>query len=399
METSVQKKSIVACDAGGASATPCVAIIDDDVGMRTMIATYLTRRGYTVATAADGKSGIELLRTHHPDAVLLDLYMPRISGFDVLQAASSLLSEVPVIVVSGTSDIAEAMKAIKMGASDFLLKPITDLSVLLHTLEKNIERFSLKRKSAAYQQELEETVQQLKEGEIAAGKMQQRMLPDPCMDLCGFHIRGDLLASNYLSGDFYDYFALNETNLIFYLADISGHGVSSALLTVLLKSFTNKCIDNFHKNDDDTILFPGKFLEQLNAELCSEQLGKFLTIFMGRIDIATDTLWYVNGGHFPPPVIVKNDVAEGTNTGGGPVGLFPHVVFKTEQVALTNPFSLFLFSDGILDAMGEVPLRKKMERLQDHIQLGTLERFYDKLRHLDERTDDMSMVTLQRIMP
>ncbi len=397
MEIPTKIEPKTAWDTENSGTAPCIAIIDDDAGMRSMFAMYLSRQGYTVLTAADGKTGIELLTTHKLDAVLLDLHMPQVTGFDVLEEAKPVLSDVPVVVVSGTSDIGEAMKAIKMGAIDFLLKPITDLSIITHTLEKSIERFSLKRQSKAYQLKLEETVQTLREGEIAAKKMQKRLLPPPSCELCGFSLTGNLLARDYLSGDFYDYFALNDTTLIFYLADIAGHGVSSAFVTVLLKSIVNKCVDNFHKNADDTIIHPHKFLQQLNKEICAEHLGKYLTIFFGKIDLISDTLSYVNGGHFPPPIIVKEDTEEYAATGESPVGIDPEATFQTKKIELTDQFQLYLFSDGVIDAMLQGSIREKMEKLRDLVQLGRLEPFYEKLKQQDQRTDDMSLVTLKRI--
>jgi len=379
---------------------PCIAIIDDDLHTRSLFSTYLSKQGYKAVTAADGKAGIELIRSQpRLDAVLLDLHMPEVSGFDVMREAKATLADTPVIVVSGTGHIEEALKAIQLGASDFLLKPIAKLSVIGHTIEKNIERSALKRKAKAYRQQLEQTVRKLKDGALAAKKIQKRMLPPATCELCGFRVTGDLLPMDYLSGDFYDYIALDATNLIFYLADISGHGVASSLVTVLLKSFVNKSIDLFRKSGDDAVLRPDKLLAQLIAELYAEQLGKYMTIFYGHIDMASKTLWYANGGHFPPPLIIRNETVEYATAGGGPVGLFPEVKFETGRIDISDTFSMFLFSDGILDAMQAGTTREKLETLREHVLNGTFDGFYSGLKQLAERLDDLSLVTLERITP
>ena len=93
-----------------------------------------------------------------------------------------------------------------------------------------------------------------------------------------------ILPSLYLSGDFVDYFTIDEHYSVFYLADISGHGVSSSLVTVFLKSFISKAKDAFFNSGDLMILSPKTMLHELNTKLLNEKFDKFCTIFYGVLD-------------------------------------------------------------------------------------------------------------------
>ncbi len=137
-----------------------VAVVDDDELVRSTIAAYLEDSGYGVSTAANGQEGVELYEQLQPDIVLLDLRMPVMDGFALLQEIRCRSAEVPIIVISGTGVISEAITAMKMGAWDFITKPIQDMAVLDHVLERALERRGLMRENRRYQEQLEEMVEE-----------------------------------------------------------------------------------------------------------------------------------------------------------------------------------------------------------------------------------------------
>ncbi|HRE32540.1 MAG TPA: SpoIIE family protein phosphatase, partial [Candidatus Berkiella sp.] len=87
-----------------------------------------------------------------------------------------------------------------------------------------------------------------------------------------------VIPSLYLSGDFIDYFEINQDKIIFYIADVSGHGASSAFITILLKSFIEKIVLNYQMGYDDNVLHPEKVLKLLSDEILKVKLGKYLTM-------------------------------------------------------------------------------------------------------------------------
>ena len=96
----------------------------------------------------------------------------------------------------------------------------------------------------------------------------------------------------YLSGDCVDYFQINAQQFGFYLADVSGHGASSAFVTVLLKSAMTQLLDRYQAHQVDVILAPEKVLAQLGTEIHAANLGKYLTMIYGVIDITRNELRY-----------------------------------------------------------------------------------------------------------
>jgi two-component system, OmpR family, response regulator CpxR len=101
----------------------CVLIVEDDIDARQMYAEYLRSKGWTVFAAADGRSGLTKVMELTPDAVVLDLAMPRVDGWTVLRQmrASSMMAHIPVVVVSAIPDARDS--AIELGADAYLAKP------------------------------------------------------------------------------------------------------------------------------------------------------------------------------------------------------------------------------------------------------------------------------------
>jgi len=132
-------------------------IIDDEEGIRKLLALSLESDGYEVSTAANGEEGIEIFKSESPAVVLTDIKMPGIDGIEVLKQVKELSPETEVIMITGHGDMDLAIEALKLEASDFLNKPIKDeaLSVALRRAE---ERISIKQRLKAYTEDLENMV-------------------------------------------------------------------------------------------------------------------------------------------------------------------------------------------------------------------------------------------------
>ena len=135
-----------------------ILVIDDEEMLRSTFRAYLEDYDYEVITAGDGAEGLEIFHTEKPDVLLVDLNMPRIDGFGVLKVVHEKSPDTPIIVISGIGIVNDAIRAIRLGAWDYLTKPIVDLDILAHTLEKAFERERLIRENREYKRELEEKV-------------------------------------------------------------------------------------------------------------------------------------------------------------------------------------------------------------------------------------------------
>ncbi len=126
-----------------------ILVIDDDASVRDMLSIYLQTKGFPVHVIGDGQSAIDRCKTQLPGLVLCDLRMPGMDGLEVLAALNRDFPDLPVLVISGTGDMDDAIQALKLGAWDYITKPIEDFAVLDHALGKALERARLVEENRA----------------------------------------------------------------------------------------------------------------------------------------------------------------------------------------------------------------------------------------------------------
>jgi diguanylate cyclase (GGDEF)-like protein/PAS domain S-box-containing protein len=135
-----------------------VLTIDDEDVIRRSFQAYLEDSGFRVLQANNGRVGIEVYREHRPDIILVDLRMPEMDGLEVLATVVEEAPELPIIVVSGTGMIQDAIEALRLGAWDYVLKPVEDLGILEHAVRRALERARLMTENKAYRENLENLV-------------------------------------------------------------------------------------------------------------------------------------------------------------------------------------------------------------------------------------------------
>lgn len=140
----------------GRTARTRVAIVDDDPNIRKLLQTFLAGCGYEVCLHPGGQSVIDSFAHDHPDVVLLDLQMPAPDGLAVLATLQGLAPETPVVIISGSSDIAQAVGALRLGAWDYVTKPMSDLEAVHHAVQVALERAEIARRKDLCSQEAAE---------------------------------------------------------------------------------------------------------------------------------------------------------------------------------------------------------------------------------------------------
>ncbi|MBS1222043.1 MAG: chemotaxis protein CheY [Proteobacteria bacterium] len=358
------------------SARPArILTIDDEDLVREVITAYLEDSGFEVIQAGDGQTGINLICRELPDLVLCDLRMPGMDGLQVLATVTRDFPELPILVVSGLGGMSDAIQALKLGAWDYVTKPIEDMAVLEYAINHALERARLRRENREHREHLEaineqlqQTLRRLQEDETAARRIQFQLLPENDKAYRNYRFSRHLLTSQYLSGDFVDYFAIDGEHLGFYIADVSGHGVSSAFVTVMLKSYMSRYRELYRQNRDKGILNPAETLSRLNREIFGCHMDKYLTMFYGVIHWPNNQLRYSSGGQFPFPILFDGEQASYLGKKSLPVGLFDFASYQIESLDLPRWFAMVLISDGILETLPQTTLRDKQAFLLDRIQ-------------------------------
>ena len=142
------------------STNPVLLTIDDEVPIRSSLAAYFEDCGFTVIQACDGSEGIHMARTMSPDVVITDLRMPNVDGLEVIDAVKLFDDNLPIIVLSGTGVLNDAIDALRRGAWDYLTKPVVDLVELELMVVRCIEMAKLVRENRNYHDNLELLVKQ-----------------------------------------------------------------------------------------------------------------------------------------------------------------------------------------------------------------------------------------------
>lgn len=386
-------------------------VIDDDDKVRHSIAIHLEQCGFEVLQASTARDGLELMARQRPALVLCDLQIEDacMSGIDLLTRIGEQGPETPAIVISANGVMSEVVQALRQGASDYLIRPQDDLEVLEHAVRRSLDRARLRNENQRIRErleqanlELENHLRELRDDQAAGRQVQLNMLPATPWSSGEFLFEHRIIPSLYLSGDFVDYFRISDTQLGFYLADVSGHGASSAFVTVLLKFMTTRLLYEQRKvQEQGPIAFrPSDVMDHINRSLISCRLGKHVTMLGGVIDEQRQTLTYSIGGHLPLPILVADGKARYLQGKGRPVGLFDDAEYEDHEIPLPNRFSLTLCSDGVLDCVAGTTLKEKEDNLPLLVEQagGDLSRLMGLLGMAEAKVmpDDISVLLLSR---
>lgn len=380
-------------------------VIDDDASVRESLAGYLEDSGYDVLQAADGVAGLEVFYADQPDLVLCDLRMPRKDGLAVLQEVVDQRPDVPFIVVSGAGVMSDVVSALRFGASDYIVKPVTDLAVVEHAIDKALERVRLLHENNNYRQTLEETNQRLQdtvetlEADLRAGRhVQQSMLPPKPFQAHGLNADYELHPSLFLSGDFVDYFELQPGVLLHYIVDVAGHGVSSAMVTILIRNEVIRLKNEWRYKVSQHIEHPAEVLAHLNQELLRSKIGKHATLFIGILDSLNQTYRYANAAHFPYPILHVDGHVSALELPSTPLGLFPAARYDEFTLNYDHELAVAMCSDGLLEINTDLPLA---DREQGWLALVSASDFSVpaicqqlRLQEIEASPDDMTVLTV-----
>jgi phosphoserine phosphatase RsbU/P len=383
-----------------------LAIVDDPV-VRFNIRSYLEDSGYWVEEAGDGATGFEIALKSRPELVLCDLRMPGMDSLDVLRRLRTECPSLPVVVISGTGVLGDAVEALREGAWDFVVKPIQDMAVLEHAVEGSLDRARLIRENDRYQRDLElanrplqEQLERIAEDEDAGHRIRIQLMPPADQGFGEYRLSRFLLPYLYLSGDFVDYFVIDHRHLGFFLADVSGHGVSSAFVTVLIKELVQCSLERLHQDGDQTVLDPVEILKVLNESILRQRLDKYITIFYGIIDRQSARLLYASAGQFPSPLLGVRGATRNLPGRGMPLGVFREPDIAAAAAEIPPGANLILCSDGVLESLGSGPLEERLGCLRTLVDSApaTAEALVQRLRLDPDRAypDDITLLALGR---
>jgi len=339
-----------------------ILVVDDDPVSRIRVLAALDEAGYQdIREAADGQEARDFLEKRPDvDLVITDIMMPGVDGIDLLRWGRRSIPETAWILLSGLDTFNVAVEAIRLGAFDFIVKPpgIEELQVAVRNA---LERRRLLRERDRLYSELEDTnkhllskVRELEDkSELLrrdlqrAEVIQRALLPTNPPLIERFCIQTIYRPGHYVGGDLYDVVRLGKGFVAIYVADATGHGVTSAMLSVLYK----QCLVLVDQVTGRP-LPPSAVLEGVNRALLESVTapGLFLTAVYCLLDTRNAELTVASAGHPPALLIHRNGETQLIRKTGPALGLAADAVFQDATFHLETDDRLALYTDGLLDA-------------------------------------------------
>ena len=211
----------------------------------------------------------------------------------------------------------------------------------------------------------------------SAAELQKRLLPNP-IELQNYTVETFFQPSAYLSGDWFDYWKISDKEVMFYLADVSGHGVTSSLLTSWMAAFHGRAKT------------PRGLIKKLNGMLVQENIEKHITMIAGILNLETHQLRWSSAGHYPPAIIFEpNQAPKILHTSSFPLGLTEELEVEEHECVLNRHARFIICSDGALEPFNG-GLNDQFTQLVYHLQNQS----FEAPEHV---ADDIAILSLRRM--
>ncbi|MCP3675331.1 MAG: fused response regulator/phosphatase [Gammaproteobacteria bacterium] len=348
-------------------------IIDTDEKMLKEIITYLEDKYYDVFTATNIETATSIFQEHDFDLIIYDLKMTYDSRLSLIELFRSERPDIPIIILYTLGQTNEIIEALRQGAVDYLMKPLVSfddcLALIKITLLKNNDSDNYHQASSFNNDceqarlELDMNLKILKSDQKAEMLAQLQMLPEPKVRIGDYLFQHTIIRSDTPGSDFLDFFEIDERYIGFYIADISANNNDSAFITMMLKSMINQPLRAYRKHTDNTIVNPSQLLEHLNQEMIAAAIGKYTSLFYAVIDRKENKLIFSLGGQFPRPILLNDNKRFTFQEDSFPVGLFKWAEYEQQSVPLKMPFTLGMFSHGVLNVLNDQSVNNAEEKL------------------------------------
>ncbi|MDY6823799.1 MAG: fused response regulator/phosphatase [Thermodesulfobacteriota bacterium] len=311
----------------------CILVVDDNLLNLKLLATTLDNHGYKTLMAMDGPTARHFAENEKPDLILLDVKMPDEDGFEVIKQLKSnpVTSAIPVIFLSGLSELESKLTGFELGAVDYITKPFHPLEVLarvrLH-LKLSIATNSLIINQA-------DKLKQITEAQTS-------MLTTPeTQPGAGFGVY--YCALEEAGGDFYDVLPVSSNIYGYFVGDFSGHDIKTSYLTSSVKALLKQNCTPVYRPMESIKIINDVLLKILPEE-------KYLTACYACLNRKTKHMTIINAGHPPVVYIPAGEVPRFINLKGDVLGSFRDVSFGRESLKVSKGDRFFIYSDGLIES-------------------------------------------------
>jgi sigma-B regulation protein RsbU (phosphoserine phosphatase) len=396
-----------------------VLVVDDSRAQRMILSRLMSRQGYRVLEAGSGEEALDLCKSETPDLILSDWMMPVMDGLAFCREFRKMPREKYgyFILLTSRSDKEDVTRGFDAGADDFLSKPVNvdELNARIRAGERVIQmEYELNEKNRIIKSTLDElqTIHDsINSDLIEARKLQNSLVSERFRDTGKAEISLLLRSSGHVGGDLVGTFPIDRNTFGVYGLDVSGHGISSALMTARLAGFLSGAVPDQNIALKKTkkgyrARKPAETMALLNDRIISEmETELYFTMLLAIFDQSTGRLVFTQAGH-PSPIIQRvHGCVETVGQGGLPVGLIHAAEYENCDVVLNSGDKFLIHSDGITECsnpnrelFGEDGLCMSMMRhvfLNGHAYLDALIEDMGRFTGRSEFDDDVSTVLLE----
>jgi sigma-B regulation protein RsbU (phosphoserine phosphatase) len=373
-----------------------VLVVDDDAFIREVLASILEGGGYDVGTAENGKQALAAFSADGAgvDLIISDMNMPEMNGTELIKKIRDAGSDVPIIILTGNSEISVAISAMNSGASDYLMKDENIQDTVILSVEKVLEKHELKKHNIRLMKDLALENERLEREKVLAQKVQRSLMPGSLL-FEGLELSAFYRPSDKIGGDFFDAWEANG-RVHFMIGDVSGHSTSSALLMAVSKGILHSLGHTMHS--------PAEIVQTANRMVCGivGDSGMFLSLLYGVYDRAAGELSIVSAGHNPVFLADKGAV-EAIHATGAVMGWDTDDKWDTNRLAFACGASLMLYTDGLTEAKDDAGQEFGEERLMSLLNDPSppelmVEKIFKKVEEFNAGAfaDDLTMLIIRR---
>ena len=401
-----------------------VLVVDDSPENIDLLGDVLNQ-DYNIKVALNGEKALKIAITEKPpDIILLDIMMPGMDGYEVCRRlkSDSKTQDIPVIFVTSMSEVEDETKGLKLGAIDYITKPIRP-PIVQARVKSHIElkdaRESLKNQNKILEQRVQErtrevldlqrvefelrAAQEKVENELnIAAQIQRSILPSnfPAFPEHGeFDLYAMMIPAREVGGDFYDFFFVDDDHLAVIIADVSDKGVPAALFTMISRTIFRSIVRQRKS--------PSQVLSETNDLLCEENdTGMFVTVFLAYYQLSTGQFAYSNGGHNPALSIKPDGTSRKFVRKHGPaLGVRPGLTYKEDAETLEPGQFLVLYTDGVTEASSPKNELYGLDRFVKLVSCCKSLKLSQMFNHIDKdlkefqqgnQFDDITVLALKR---
>lgn len=343
-----------------------VLVVDDSGLQRKILSGMLTKWGFDVATAADAEEALDLYQSHAPELVISDWMMPGMNGLELCREVRDRSSDrycyfILLTSKSGKDEIARGLDA---GSDDFLTKPVNP-GELRARISAGDRILAMQNELAEKNDVISDTLDQLQtaydridQDLIQARKIQQALVPERSRDYGKAQVSLLLKPCGHIGGDLVGMFSPAKDLVGFYSIDVSGHGITSALMTAQLSGYLSSRYpaQNIGITRDARghaqLLDPAAVTKELNDRLNTNELTEeYFTMAYATADLTTGQIRLVQAGHPHPLLLRRGQPPEFVGVGGMPVGLLPGLSYEDVSFTMRPGDRLLIYTDGFTEAL------------------------------------------------